>query len=67
MILPDIDFVDTNAEATLDRIVQGYEAAAGRKLGEADPIMLFLKTIAYENVLLRNAIDFVLIYSQIPI
>ena len=58
MILPDIDFVDTNAEATLDRIVQGYEAAAGRKLGEADPIMLFLKTIAYENVLLRNAIDF---------
>ena len=58
MILPDIDFVDTNAEATLDRIVQGYEVAAGRKLGEADPIMLFLKTIAYENVLLRNAIDF---------
>ena len=58
MILPDINFVDTNAEATLDRIVQGYEAAAGRKLGEADPIMLFLKTIAYENVLLRNAIDF---------
>ena len=58
MILPDIDFVDTNAEATLDRIVQGYEAAAGRKLGEADPIMLFLKSIAYENVLLRNAIDF---------
>ena len=46
MILPDINFVDTNAEATLDRIVQGYEAAAGRKLGEADPIMLFLKTIA---------------------
>ena len=58
MILPDIDFVDTNAEATLDRIVQGYEVAAGRKLGEADPIMLFLKSIAYENVLLRNAIDF---------
>ena len=58
MILPDINFVDTNAEATLDRIVQGYEAAAGRKLGEADPIMLFLKSIAYENVLLRNAIDF---------
>ena len=58
MILPDIDFVDTNAEATLDRIVQGYEVAAGRKLGVADPIMLFLKSIAYENVLLRNAIDF---------
>ena len=58
MILPDIDFVDTNAEATLDRIVQGYEVAAGRKLGEADPVMLFLKSIAYENVLLRNAIDF---------
>ena len=58
MILPDINFVDTNAEATLDRIVQGYEVAAGRKLGEADPIMLFLKSIAYENVLLRNAIDF---------
>ena len=58
MILPDINFVDTNTESTLDRIVQGYEAAAGRKLGEADPIMLFLKSIAYENVLLRNAIDF---------
>ena len=58
MILPDINFVDTNTEATLDRIVQGYEAAAGRKLGEAAPIMLFLKSIAYENVLLRNALDF---------
>ena len=58
MILPDISFVDTNAEATLNRIVQGYEVAAGRKLGEADPVMLFLKSIAYENVLLRNAIDF---------
>ena len=58
MILPDINFVDTNAEATLNRIVQGYEVAAGRTLGQADPIMLFLKSIAYENVILRNAIDF---------
>ena len=50
MILPDINFVDTNAEATLDRIVQGYEAAAGRKLGEADPIMLFLKSMINNNI-----------------
>ena len=58
MILPDINFVDTNAEANLNRIVQGYEAASGRTLGQADPIMVFLKSIAYENLLLRNAIDF---------
>lgn len=58
MILPEIQFVDTNAEANLDRIVKGYEAASGKTLGQADPIMLFLKSIAYENLLLRNAIDY---------
>ena len=58
MILPEIQFVDTNAENNLDRIVKGYEAASGKTLGQANPIMIFLKSIAYENLLLRNATDF---------
>lgn len=58
MNLPDINFLDTNAEATLNRIVQGYEVAASRTLGQADPIMLFLKSIAYELVILRNEVNY---------
>lgn len=56
--LPNIDFIDTNAEATLRRIVEGYENASERKLSESDPIMLFLKSIAYELVILRNEVNY---------
>lgn len=58
MSLPDVDFIDTDAQTTLNRIISGYENVANRTLAAGDPIRLFLNAIAYEIILLRNEVNY---------
>ena len=44
--LPEVSFVNTDPEEIKAEIVGGYEAAAGRTLATADPIRLFLLSVA---------------------
>ncbi len=44
--LPDIQFVDTAADPIVTSIISGYEAISGRTLYPADPVRLFLLSIA---------------------
>ncbi|MCD7918652.1 MAG: baseplate J/gp47 family protein [Clostridiales bacterium] len=37
---PDVEFVDTDTETIANELVEQYETAAGRSLGEADPVYL---------------------------
>lgn len=56
--LPEIIFVDASAEEVENSIIKTYEAAAGRTLGKADPVRLFLLTIANAVVLLKHEINY---------
>ena len=44
--LPEVSFVQTDPEAIKAEIVSGYESAAGRTLATADPIRIFLLSVA---------------------
>ncbi|WII39202.1 baseplate assembly protein [Paenibacillus thiaminolyticus] len=44
--LPDIQFVDTDVNKTVQNMITSYEALSGRKLYPADPVRLFLLSIA---------------------
>lgn len=57
--LPDITFVDEDVSTTQNNLITIYEALAGRKLFPADPIRLFLlsmaKIISQQRVLINQA------------
>lgn len=56
--LPDIVFVDASAEEVENTVISAYEAASERTLAKADPVRLFLLTIANVIVLLKNDINY---------
>lgn len=58
MTLEDVSFVDTDTETIKTEIIADYEAAAGRTLAAADPIRLFLETIAALIVKQRVLINY---------
>lgn len=51
------DFVETNAEVVLNEMVTQFEAAAGRKLSDSAPELIFLKWAADIIVQLRTMIE----------
>ena len=53
----DIQFVDVDTEKTKTLIINLYETMTDRTLGRADPVRLFLETIAYIIVLLLMLIN----------
>lgn len=55
--LPDIDFVETDAQEIIDQIIKGYEEIAGARLAEGDPRRLFLLSLAYIIVHQRQQIN----------
>lgn len=55
--LPEVSFVQTDPEAIKAEIVSGYEAAAGRTLATADPIRIFLLSVAAEIIQQRVLIN----------
>lgn len=48
--LPDISYLDTDPSQIINDILNGYEAVADRQLADADPVRLFLLTLAYRIV-----------------
>lgn len=56
--LTDIVFAEKDPDVVKSQIIADYEVAAGRSLALGDPVRIFLETIAYEIVQLRNAIDY---------
>ncbi|WP_295156267.1 baseplate J/gp47 family protein [Selenomonas sp. AE3005] len=55
--LPAIEFVDADTETAKAEIIAKYEEISGRSLAAADPIRLFLESVAAENAQLRAAIN----------
>ena len=37
--LPEVEFVDTNTEALVNKLIAGYEEITGRTLYPADPVL----------------------------
>ncbi len=58
MTLEDVSFVDTDTDTIKTEIIASYEAVAGRTLAKADPIRLFLETIAALIVKQRVLINY---------
>ncbi len=58
MTLEDVNFVDTDTDTIKKEIIASYEAIAGRTLATADPIRLFLETIAALIVKQRVLINY---------
>lgn len=56
-VLPDVNFVETDAQQIIDDIISGYQEIAGRTLGQADPVRLYLLTLAYIIINQRNLIN----------
>ena len=56
--LPQVEFAPKEADAILEELVARYEDAAGITLYPADPVRLFLNTIAYELAQQRSLIDY---------
>ena len=55
--LPAIEFVDADTETAKAEVIAKYEEISGRSLAAADPIRLFLESVAAENAQLRAAIN----------
>lgn len=56
-VLPDVHFVETNAQQVIDDVIGGYEKAGGVRLAEGDPRRLFLLSLAYIIIAQRQKID----------
>lgn len=44
--LPEVEFIDTNTEALVDKLIFGYEQITGRTLYPADPVRAFILWLA---------------------
>lgn len=58
MTIEDVNFVDTDTESIKSEIIAKYEEVSGRSLAQADPIRLFLETIAALIVKQRVLINY---------
>ena len=55
--LPEVNFVEIDAEKIKSEIITGYETITNRVLADGDPVRLFLLTIADRIILLQNHIN----------
>lgn len=57
--LPEVEFVDTDTEALVQKLIAGYEATTGRTLYPADPVRVFIlwlaSVIVQERVLINES------------
>ena len=64
--LPEVEFVDTNTEALVNKLIAGYEEITGRTLYPADPVRAFILWLA--SVLGQNYISFFKVcFNYIPV
>ena len=56
--LPEVEFVDTDTEALVNKLIAGYESITKRKLYPADPVRAFILWLAdviiQERVLIKR-------------
>lgn len=55
--LPDVEFLETDAETIKAEILTGYEQASGRTLAAGDPVRLFLLSLASIIIQQRTTIN----------
>lgn len=55
--LPDVEFLETDAETIKSEILTGYEQASGRTLAAGDPVRLFLLSLASIIIQQRTTIN----------
>lgn len=53
--LPEVEFVDTNTEALVNKLIAGYEEITGRTLYPADPVRAFILWLA--SVLVQERVQ----------
>ncbi len=56
--LPQIQFVDTDAETCRNNVITGFEQATGRTLYPGNPDRLFLEGLAYVLAILAGQVNF---------
>lgn len=56
--LPDVEFVSADKEKVVKYLTDTYEKITGRTLAKADPVRLFILTIAYVDIMLLNKINY---------
>ena len=54
---PEVNFLTVDTSAVESALITGYEAAAGRTLAAADPVRLFLLSVADALVELRSQVN----------
>lgn len=52
--LPDVNFLETNPDTIQNEIITAYESLSGKKLYPADPVRLFLLTLA--NLIIQQRV-----------
>lgn len=55
--LPDVEFLPTDPQSTIDELISGYEEITNRKLADGDPVRLWILSVAYVIVLLRQQVN----------
>ena len=53
--LPEVDFVDTDTEKLVNKLITGYEAITGRTLYPADPVRTFILWLA--SVIIQERVE----------
>lgn len=57
-VLPDLKIVETDPTIIQTSVIEGYESLTGRKLAAADPVRLFLLSLANVIIQQRHLIDY---------
>ena len=55
--LPEVEFLETDAETIKAEIITGYEQASGRALAAGDPVRLYLLSLATVIIQQRTAVN----------
>ena len=55
--MPEVNFVESDPERVLRSLIAGYEKVTGRTLQNADPIYLYLCSIAAVVIQLKSEIN----------
>ena len=53
--LPEVEFVDTDTEALVNKLIAGYEEITGRTLYPADPVRAFILWLA--SVIIQERVN----------
>lgn len=64
--LPELNFLEVNASAVEEQIISDYENLTGRTLAQADPVRLFLLSLATAIIQLRQSFNLAARQNLLP-